>query len=180
MAIPTLVVRSAIEPGAVTDSVRKAVASIEMEATLYNIRTMREVLYDASASPRFRARLFGTFASLALVLAVLGVYGVVSYATARRTQEIGVRIALGAQVGDIRRLVVRQGFRMALAGIAVGTLLSIGLTRLMASLLFGVRPGDPLTHAGAAVALVVAVVAASVVPARRAARIAPVVALKQE
>lgn len=180
MGVPVMVVRSAVDPVALTETLRKTVASVETEATLYNVRTMQQVLYEAAASPRFRARLFGTFALLALLLAVLGVYGVVSYATACRTQEIGVRISLGAQNRDIRGLVIRQGLWMAVAGIAVGALLSLGLTRLMASLLFGLQPGDPATHAAAAAMMLVAVVAASLVPARRAARIDPVAALKQE
>jgi putative ABC transport system permease protein len=117
---------------------------------------------------------------MAFSLALLGVYGVVAYATACRTQEFGLRIALGAQTGDILQLVVGHGLWMALAGVAVGVGLSLWLTRFLSSLLFGVKAASPLVHAGAAVLLTTAVLIATILPARRATRIDPVSALKYE
>ena len=124
--------------------------------------------------------LLGVFAALALALACAGIYGVISYLVGQRTHEIGVRIALGAQRGDVLRLMLGQGARMALLGICVGVAASLGLTRLMSRLLFGVTATDPLTFAGVGVALALVALAACYIPARRALRVDPLAALRHE
>lgn len=129
---------------------------------------------------RYPSYLIGSFASLALILAMVGLYGLISYMVLQRTREIGIRVALGAQRRDILRMVLRQGIRAALAGVAVGVIAGLALTRLMTSLLFGITPGDALTFVGAAVVLLIVAIAACSIPARRAVRVDPVVALRYE
>jgi ABC-type antimicrobial peptide transport system permease subunit len=124
--------------------------------------------------------LIGSFASLALILAMVGLYGLISYMVLQRTREIGIRVALGAQRCDILRMVLRQGIRAALAGVATGVIAGLALTRLMTSLLYGISPGDALTFAGAALLLLIVAFAACSIPARRAVRVDPVVALRYE
>ena len=136
----TLVLRTAAPLAGVVESLRKSVAALDPEVPLFRVRTMRDVLFQSTAPPRFRALVLGTFAALAFLLAVFGVYGVVAYTTAARTQEIGLRISLGAQRADILRLVVGQGIRMGVTGAAAGVALSLWLTRFLSSLLFDVKP----------------------------------------
>jgi ABC-type antimicrobial peptide transport system permease subunit len=141
---------------------------------------MDDVVASSFAARRLSMILLSGFAALALVLASVGIYGVISYLVAQRTREIGVRIALGAQRSEVMRSVLGQGAGMALIGAAIGAVAALGLTRLMANQLFGVTPHDPLTFAGVAGLIMLVAVAACYVPARRATRVDPMVALRSE
>ena len=152
----------------------------QMAAVRQNMRSMDRVAAETVASRRLTLWLVGAFAVLALLLAAVGIYGVMSYSVTERMHEIGVRMALGAQWGDVVRLVVGRAMRLAGAGLIVGTALAFLATRGMTSLLFEVRPGDPLTYLGIAALLVVVALAACYLPARRAIAVSPVVALRYE
>jgi putative ABC transport system permease protein len=171
---------STCDPASLAPAIRRAVWSVNANIPVSDVRTMDDVVAGATAQPRFTLVLLVTFASLALVLATLGIYGVTNYAVSRRTHEIGVRIALGARSADVTRLVVGQGMVVVLAGAAFGVLGAFGLTRLMTRILYGVASTDVLTFVAAPVLLTVVAAVASWLPARRAARIAPVEALRAE
>jgi len=173
-----VVLRTTGDPTTVMGDVRRAVAEIDSREVIYNVQTMEEVVSNSYAARRLSMILLGVFAGLALVLACVGIYGVISYLVGQRTHEIGVRVALGAQPGDVFRLVIGHGARMALIGVAIGTGAALGLTRLMANQLFGVSAHDPLTFAGVALLLLLVAVAACYIPARRAMRVDPIVALR--
>src|ERR1700735_3550011 len=175
-----VVLRTEGDPTAVMDSVRRAVAEIDPREVIYNVRTMDEVVSSSFAARRLSMLLLSVFAALALVLACVGIYGVISYLVSPRTQEIGVRMALGAERSDILRLVIGHGTRMALVGVAIGIGAALGLMRLMASQLFGVSAHDPLTFAAVAMLLIVVAVAACYIPARRAMSFNPMIALRHE
>ena len=144
------------------------------------VQTMEDVVAGATARPRFTLVLLGTFAVVALLLAAVGIYGVIGYAVSRRTQEIGVRMALGATRANVAGLIVGEGMRIVAIGVAAGLLGAVALTRLMAAMLYGVRATDPLTYVGVAVLLAVVALVASYVPARRATRIDPLVAMRSD
>ena len=175
-----VVVRSSASAEKSTSALRSAVWSLDNQLPLAHVRTMDQLLYESVSSSRFRAMLFGVFAALALVLAVIGIYGVMAYSVSQRTNEIGIRMALGAQRGEVMRLVLGQGTKLTLIGVVLGIAAAVGLTRLMSSLLFGVSARDPLTFAGVAVLLTLVALAACYVPARRAMRVDPMVALRYE
>jgi len=175
-----VVLRTRGDPAAVMGPVRRAVAQLDPRDVIYNVSTMRDVLANSLAARRFLMVLLGVFAALALVLACVGIYGVVSYLVGQRTNEIGVRMALGAQRADVLRLVVGDGARMALAGAAAGAVAALAVTRLMAHQLFGVTAHDPLTFTAVALLLMLVAIAACYVPARRATNVDPVVALRNE
>ena len=141
---------------------------------------MDAVVADANAQPRFEMLLLGIFAAVALLLAAVGIYGVMSYAVSRRTHEIGIRVSLGANPADVVLLVVRQGMALALIGSAAGIVGALGLSRLMKTLLYGVKPIDPLVFGGVTILLLVVAMAASYLPARRAMRVDPMIALRHE
>jgi putative ABC transport system permease protein len=174
----TLVVRTAGDPGALTASVKNAIWSVDTKLPVSSILTMDEAIARANAEPRFEMLLLGVFAAIALALATAGIYGVTSYSVARRTHEIGIRIALGASRGDVNRLVIWQGLALALVGSVVGLLASLMLAQLMTKLLYGVAPTDPVTFAGVAALQIVVAVVACYIPARRATRVDPMVALR--
>jgi predicted permease len=175
-----LIVRTQSDPANVTAFVRSRLALLDADVPVYQVRTMDELLSESVSAPRFRMLLLVTFAGLALLLAAIGTYGVLAYAVERRTQEFGVRVALGAQQRDVMALVLCHGTLLALVGITIGVAGALALTGLMASLLFGVTPRDPLTFVLVPLALFVVALAASYIPARRAMRVDPVVALRHE
>jgi predicted permease len=175
-----VVLRTEGDPTAVMGSVRRAVEEIDPREVVYNVQTMNEVVSNSFAARRLSMILLGVFAALALLLACVGIYGVISYLVGQRTHEIGVRIALGAQRSDVLRLVIGHGARMALLGAAIGVGTALGLTRLMANQLFGVSAHDPLTFAGVAMLLSLVAIAAFYIPARRAMRVDPMIALRHE
>jgi ABC-type antimicrobial peptide transport system permease subunit len=147
---------------------------------IYGVQTMESLISDSLAARRFAMILLGTFAVLALVLASVGIYGVIAYVVGQRTQEIGIRMALGAQRNDVLRLILWQGTRLALLGIFIGIVGALALTRLMTKLLYGVSATDPLTFAGLALILAAVAIAACCLPARKAMRVDPMVALRYE
>ena len=176
----SIVLRTATDPMLQASALRNALAEIDPNQPLVKVRTMEENMATTVAQPRFRTWLIGIFAALALVLAAVGVYGVMSYTVTQRTSEIGIRVTLGAQPEDVFRIVVGEGLRLALAGVGVGILAALALTRLLQSFLYGVSAYDPLTFAGVAVILTIVAVAASFFPARRATLVDPLVALRYE
>jgi putative ABC transport system permease protein len=175
-----LVVRTAGNPADLAPAVKQTVWSIDRNLPISDVQTMDRVVDDATAQPRFEMLLLGVFAVIALVLAAVGIYGVISYSVSRRTREIGIRIALGAGRTDVLRMIARQAMVQALAGAAVGLAGALLVSRLMAKMLYGVRPTDPITFGGVAIILALAALLASCVPARRATRIEPMIALRNE
>jgi putative ABC transport system permease protein len=175
-----MVIRAEGDPMNIVAAVKSQVWSVEREQPLSGIQPMEEVIAVSIAPRRFNMLLLGIFAALALMLAAVGIYGVISYTVAQRTREIGVRMALGARRADVLKLVVRQGMSLALAGIGAGLAASFALTRLMANLLFGVSPSDPLTFGAIASLLGSVALLACYLPARRATKVDPLVALRSE
>jgi len=176
----TLTVRTASAPLTLADSVQKLVRAIDKDQPVSKIRAMEEVMNASVAAPRFRTLLLGLFGLTALLLGAIGIYGVMSYSVSQRTREIGVRIALGAAQPQVLMLVLRQGLSLTLAGLGVGLLGALALTHLLSSMLYEVRPTDPLTFAAIPVLLTVVSLFANWLPARRAAKVDPMVALRYE
>jgi len=173
-------VRTAGRDPQILDTLRNAVHQISSEMVIANSESMSSIVADSIATRRFSMILLSIFAALALLLASIGIYGVISYTVGERTQEIGVRMALGAERGHILRLVLSNGGRLLLIGIAVGLIAAFGVTRVMASQLSGVRAIDPLTFVGVTVLLTGVALLACYLPARRASKVEPVVALRYE
>jgi putative ABC transport system permease protein len=176
----TLVVRTAGDPRALVNPVRKEVQAMDANAPVFAVRTVEEYLSRSVASTRFNMTLLAAFAAVALVMTAVGLYGVISFSVSQSTREIGIRVALGAQRRDALRLVMGQGMMLTLAGIVLGLVAAYGLTRVMASLLFGVGATDPVTFAGVALLLAAVAALACYVPARRATKVDPIVALRYE
>jgi putative ABC transport system permease protein len=175
-----LVLRSAVDPSSLAPALRSAVHEGDPALPVFQVMTMDERLSNSVAARRFNLLLLGTFAALALLLAGVGVYGVIAYVVTGRTHEVGIRMALGAQSADVLRLFIKQGMALVLLGVGVGLLGAFALTRVMTSLLFDVSADDPLTFAGVALLLSLIALLACYLPARRAARIDPLVALRHE
>ncbi|MFZ0083846.1 MAG: ABC transporter permease [Candidatus Acidiferrales bacterium] len=175
-----LLVKSPRDPSALTSEIRGVVAGVDKDQPVFAIATMDKIVSDGVSAPRLTLLLLGLFSALALILAAIGIYGVISYSVAQRTHEIGVRMALGAQRADVLRMVLGQGGKIALAGIVIGMIAAFGLTRLMSGLLFSVSSADPATFAAVSALLVLVAIFACYIPARRAMRVDPIVALRYE
>jgi predicted permease len=175
-----LTVRTTGDPLSLVPAVRQAIWAVDPAQPVSNIRTMNEVVGEEVAQRRMGMTLLAAFAALALLLSSLGIYGVLSYAVTQRTQEIGIRMALGAGRQDVLRLVMADGLRLATAGVAIGLGVSFALTRLMTGLLFGVSASDPITLAGVTLLLTAVALLACYIPARRAAKVDPLIALRYE
>jgi predicted permease len=174
----TVLLRTRTDPRAFEREVKRAVTALNPAVPVAGTATLDDVVADSLRARRFALALFSCFAIAGLLLAIIGVYGVVSHSTAERSREFGVRLALGAQHGDIVRMVVRQGVVAASLGLAIGTVAAAGLTTLLRSMLFGVTPFDPVTFAGVGLLMLVTVVVAAYIPARRATTVQPVSALR--
>jgi putative ABC transport system permease protein len=176
----SLVVRTSVEPASAASAVQRAIHLVDNDQPVYNVSTMDDVVAASVSPQRMRMLLLGLFAVAAVTLACVGIYGVISYSVQQRTNEIGIRMALGAARGRLLLLIVGQGMKLTAIGIAAGLLLSRALGPLMESLLFAVRPADPPTFVAISFLLGLVALTASYVPAWRAARIDPVVALRTE
>lgn len=174
------VARTAGAPLNLVGAIRQAAAKVDGSAVVYSVRPMQEVVANSISRQRFTMLLLSVFSALALILSAVGIYGVLSYVAGQRTQEIGVRMALGASSRDVLRMVLGEGMRMTLVGVALGIAAALGLTRLIAKLIYGVGASDPITFIGVAVLLIGVALLACYVPARRAMRVDPIVALRYE
>jgi putative ABC transport system permease protein len=176
----TLVVRTAGDPSMLARPFRDAVRSVDRDQPVGRIEPMDALVGESLGTSRLSTMLFGLFGALGLVLASVGIYGVMSYGVIQRTREFGLRMALGARESDVRGLVVRQGAMLSGVGIIIGLAGAFALTRVMRTLLFAVTPSDPVTYVGIAVVLGAVALLASYLPARRATRVDPVIALREE
>jgi putative ABC transport system permease protein len=175
-----VVVRSSLSASSVAAGIREAVHSIDKDLPVTDVESFPDALGASIAQERFRTFLLSCFSGIALVLAAVGIFGVISYSASQRTHEIGIRMALGAQQRDVLRLILGQGAKLALLGLGVGAVAALLLTRLMAGLLYGVSATDPLTFGAVATILLGVAVTACYIPARRAMRVDPMVALRHE
>jgi putative ABC transport system permease protein len=175
-----LVARTSSEASSLAGPIVQEIHAVDPSVAVYQIRTMQDRLYDSLARQRFSTSMLGAFALFALILAAVGVYGVMSYLVSQSTRDIGVRVALGAQPGNIVGMVVRQGMELAVIGIGAGLIGAAALTRVMSSLLFGVSATDAVTFSAVALTLALIAMLATYIPARRATKVDPIVALREE
>jgi putative ABC transport system permease protein len=178
MGSMTLMLRAQGDPMSLAAAVRQEVSKLDRNLPIYNIKPFEEYVSDSVSQPRFNTLLLGAFAGVALSLTAIGLYGVVAYSISQRTQEIGIRMALGARAIDVLRLIIGQGMSLVLVGVAVGVAAALAATRLMAGLLFGVGASDPLTFASVAAGVTLIALLACYFPARRATKVDPMIALK--
>ncbi len=176
----TVILKGSSDPNQMVAAVRDQVKAIDPDQPIYAVRTMDEIRAESVAPERLNLTLLSIFAGIALVLAVVGIYGVMSYTVTQRTREIGIRMAIGAQRSDVFKMVIGQGMTLALIGVVLGLAGAFGLTRLMSTMLFGVEPTDPATFAGIAVLLICVALVACYIPGRRATKVDPVVSLRYE
>jgi predicted permease len=174
------VARTVSSPLGIVDEIRHAVEKVDSTSVLYEVQPMQEIVANSVAKQRMAMLLLSAFSALALLLSAVGIYGVISYLAGQRTHEIGIRVALGASRADVLRLVLGEGMRIALVGVAVGVVAALGLTRLLTQIIYGVSANDPLTFVGVAVLLTAVAVLACYLPARRAMRVDPIVVLRYE
>src|SRR5262249_28200676 len=175
-----IAVRTTAEPAGLAAAVIREARAVDPNLPLYDVKTMQQWFSESLARRRFAMLMLGLFSAVALLVAAVGIYGVMSYTVAQRTREIGIRVALGAQTRDVLRLVVRQGMSLTGIGVGIGLVVAIAATRLMASLLFGVRATDPITFAAIALLLAIVALLACFLPARRATKVDPMIALRHE
>lgn len=180
MYFATLVVRAARDPRAIARAVETAIHRVDPDQAVSDVQSMEAVFSDSVSSPRFEAILLAVFAAIAIALAVIGIYGVVSYSVSQRTNEIGIRMALGARSSDVVGMVLREALILTALALALGLAISLGLSRVLQSLLFEVTPTDPLTLILVACGLLAVSALAAVLPARRAMRVDPMAALRYE
>jgi len=169
-----------MDPSTLSAAIQQQFLAVDAQLPVSKIRTMEQVLSESTARQNFNMLLLSIFAGLALLLAAIGIYGLMSYTVEQRLQEIGIRVALGAGSGDMLRLVIGQGMKLALIGLALGLAAAFGLTRLLAGLLFGVKTTDPFTYSIVALVLTSVALLACFIPARRAAKIDPLIALRYQ
>jgi putative ABC transport system permease protein len=176
----SFVVRTNGEPTSLAGSVREAVRSVDESISTYNVKTMNDVVSKSAVQWRVPMLLLTAFAGVAMLLAMLGIYGITSYYVTQRTHEIGVRMALGAQIVDVLRLVLRRAMLLSLIGVGIGVLGAAAVTRYLTALLYGVKPFDAITFVAVALGLILVALVAAVLPARRATKVDPLVALRYE
>jgi len=175
-----VVVRSAANPTGIVSAVTNAVHEVDRELPVRDIVTMDDLVINSMSQQRFNMLLLGAFAGLAMLLAAIGIYSVLSYSVKRRVQEIGIRLALGARIADVLRMVIIEGMRPTLLGVLIGTVGALAMGHVLSSLIYGVKPTDPATFVVVALVLAAIALFASVIPAYRAAKVDPVVALRYE
>jgi putative ABC transport system permease protein len=175
-----LAVRTSVDPKSLVAAIERGIREVDNGQPVYQIQTIKELVDDSVGTRRFALIILMLFAGLALTLAATGIYGVISYSVAQRTHEMGIRVALGAQAADVLKLVVGQYMRLTFTGVVIGLLAAFALTRLMSSLLFGVTPTDALTFVSVASGLLLVALLACYLPARRATKVDPLVALRYE
>src|SRR5689334_16129119 len=176
----SLVVRSSVEPSSLSGSIRQAVNEVDKSVPVSQVQTMEHVVSESITQPRFNLFLLGLFSTVAMLLSAAGIYGVTAYTVTQRTHELGIRLALGAQVGDVLKMILRQGMAVIAVGLVLGLAAAFGLMRLLRSLLFGVGENDPLTFAAITIVLLIVALIACYIPARRATKVDPLEALRTE
>jgi len=176
----SIAVRTTGDPIRYVSAIRNAIHSVDKDEPMARVQTLDDLVSDSMGQRRLSMVLLGTFSGIALLLASVGIYGVMSYSVAQRTREMGIRMALGAKQRDVLRLVLRQGMTLVLIGVGIGVLAALALTRVIANQLYAVRPTDPTTFTAVAVLLAGIALVATLLPAWRATRVDPVVALRDE